>query len=75
MSTFDYSRAVQVLLAESDVFRKSIFFLNEEATRLQQGFGVLGGQVPGLYGGTTAWRVCDTLKGFQQGIENKGSIF
>ena len=29
------------------------FFLNEIATRLQQGLGgVLGGQVPRLYGGT-----------------------
>ena len=28
------------------------FFLNEGAMRLQQGLGVLGGQVPRLYGGT-----------------------
>ena len=28
------------------------FFLDEGATRLQQGLGVLGGQVPRLYGGT-----------------------
>ena len=28
------------------------FFLDEGATRLQRGFGVLGGQVPRLYGGT-----------------------
>ena len=28
------------------------FFLDEGATKLQQGLGVLGGQVPRLYGGT-----------------------
>ena len=31
---------------------KNQSFLNEGATRLQQGLGVLGGQVPRLYGGT-----------------------
>ena len=51
MSTFGYSRAIWVLLAKSYVFRKSIFSWwrsDKASTRL----GVLGGQVPRLYGGT-----------------------
>ena len=36
--------------------------------------GVLGGQVPKLYGGTI-FGGCDTLTGVQRGIENEGSIF
>ena len=38
------------------------FFLDEGATRLRQGLGVLGGQVPRLYG-DTIFGVCDTLGG------------
>ena len=35
-------------------------FLDEGATRLRRGFGVLGGQVPRLYGGTIFWGVRHT---------------
>ena len=36
--------------------------------------GVLGGQVPRLYGGTIFWG-CDTLRGVWQGIENESFVF
>ena len=52
------------------------FFLDEGVTRLQQGLGggVLGGQVPRLYGGTIFGHVRHTW-GIQQGIEHKSSVF
>ena len=49
-------------------------FLDEGVTRLRQGLGVLGGQVPRLYGGTILGG-CDTLRGVWWGIENESSIF
>ena len=49
-------------------------FLDEGATRLWQGLGVLGGQVPRLYGGTS-FGGCNTLRGVRQGIENESSVF
>ena len=48
MSTFGYSRAIR----QNHRCSENQFFLDEGATRLQQGLGVLGGQVPRLYGGT-----------------------
>ena len=50
------------------------FFLDEEATRLQGVLEVLGGQVPGLYGGTIFLGGVTHL-GVQRGIESKMSIF
>ena len=47
-------------LSKKDAFRKLIFFLHEGAMRLQWGLGVLGGQVPRLYGGTI-FGGCDML--------------
>ena len=50
------------------------FFLNKGAAKLWWGLGVLGGQVPRLYGCTILGGVWHT-KGLQQGIENEGSVF
>ena len=49
-------------------------FLDEGVIRLRWGLGVLGGQVPRLYGGTIFGGVRHTW-GVRQGIENKGSDF
>ena len=73
MSIFGYSRAIWVFWPKSGVFRKSIFSWwrsNKASTRL----GVLGGQVPRLYGGTI-FGSATHLAGVQQVIENKGSVF
>ena len=51
MSTFGDSRAVRVI-RQKKMPSENQFFLDEGATRLQWGLGVLGGQVPRLYGGT-----------------------
>ena len=51
MSTFGDSRTVQVI-CQKKMPSENQFFLNEGVTRLQQGLGILGGQVPRLYGGT-----------------------
>ena len=52
MSTFGDSRAIRVI-CQKKMPSENRFFLDEGATRLQQGLGgVLGGQVPRLYGGT-----------------------
>ena len=51
MSTFDDSMAVPVI-CQKKMPSENQFFLDEGATRLQRGIGVLGGQVPRLYGGT-----------------------
>ena len=51
MSTFGDSRAVRVI-CQKKMPSENRFFLNEGATRLRRGLGVLGGQVPRLYGGT-----------------------
>ena len=50
MSTFGDSRAVRVI-CQKKMPSENLFFLDEGATRL----GVLGGQVPRLYGGTIFW--------------------
>ena len=39
------------------------FFLDEGATGLQSISGFVGGQIPGLYGGTIFGGVCNTLRG------------
>ena len=59
MSTFGDSRAVRVI-CQKKMPSENQFFLDEGATRLRQGLGVLGGQVPRLYGGTI-FGGCDTL--------------
>ena len=51
MSTFGDSRAVRVI-CQKKMPSENRFFLDEGVTRLQQGMGVLGRQVPRLYGGT-----------------------
>ena len=51
MSNFDDSRAVRVI-CQKKMPSENRFFLDEGVTRLQRGIGVLGGQVPRLYGGT-----------------------
>ena len=63
MSTFGDSRAVRVI-CQKMMPSENQFFLDEGATRLG---GVLGGQVPRLYGGTIFGRVQHT-RGVQQGI-------
>ena len=50
------------------------FFLNEIATRLQQGLGVLVGQVPRLYGGTI-WGGCNTLGASGGALNTKVPFF
>ena len=59
MSIFGDSRAIQVI-CQKKMPSENQFFLDEGATRLRQGLGVLGGQVPRLYGGTI-FGGCDTL--------------
>ena len=54
MSTFGDSRAIRII-CQKKMPSENQFFLNEIATRLQQGLGVSGGQVPRLYGGTIFW--------------------
>ena len=66
MSTFCDSRAVRVI-CQKKMPSENRFFLNEEAMRLQRGLGVLGGQVPRLYGGTIFVEVRHTW-GIRQGI-------
>ena len=51
MSTFGDSRAVRVI-CQKKMPSENLFFLDEGAMRLRRGLGVLGGQVPRLYGGT-----------------------
>ena len=51
MSIFGDSRAIRVI-SQKKIPSENQFFLNEGATRLRQGLGVLGGQIPRLYGGT-----------------------
>ena len=51
MSTFDDSRAVRVI-CQKKMPSENRFFLDEGATRLRRGIGILGWQVPRLYGGT-----------------------
>ena len=51
MSHFGDSRAVWVI-CQKKMPSENQFFLDEGAMRLWRGYGVLGGQVPRLYGGT-----------------------
>ena len=66
MSTFGDSRAIQVI-CQKMMPSENRFFLNEGVTRLRRGFGVLGGQVPRLYGGTIFGGVRHTW-GIRRGI-------
>ena len=59
MSTFGDPRAVRVI-CQKKMPSENRFFLDEGAMRLRRGLGVLGGQVPRLYGGTILGG-CDTL--------------
>ena len=51
MSTFGDSRAIRVI-CQKKMTSENRFFLDEGATRLRRDLGILGGQVPRLYGGT-----------------------
>ena len=51
MPTFGDSRAVRVI-CQKKMPSENQFFLDEGATRLRRDLGVLGEQVPRLYGGT-----------------------
>ena len=73
MSLFGDSRAVRLLMPKYRPFRKS-FFLDEGAATLSQGLGVLGGQIPGLYGGTI-FGGCDTLGGSGGALNLKVLLF
>ena len=66
MSTFGDSRAVWVI-CQKKMPSENWFFLDKGATRLQWGMGVLGGQVPRLYGGTIFRGMWHTW-GIRQGI-------
>ena len=66
MSTFGDSRAVRVI-CQKKMPSENQLFLDEGAMRLRQGLGVLGGQVPRLYGGTIFGGVRHTW-GIRQGI-------
>ena len=74
MLTFGDSRVIQVI-CQKKMPSENQFFLDEGATRLRQGLGgVLGGQVPRLYGGTIFGGMQHTW-GIQWGIEHKSSVF
>ena len=66
MSTFGDSRAIRVI-CQKKMPSENQFFIDEGAMGLRRGFGVLGGQVPRLYGGTIFGGVRHTW-GIQQGI-------
>ena len=66
MSSFGDSRAVRVI-RQKKMPSENRFFLDEGAMGLRQGVGVLGGQVPRLYGGTIFGGVRHTW-GIWQGI-------
>ena len=67
MSTFGDSRAVRVI-CQKKMPSENQFFLDEGVTRLRMRLGgVLGGQVPRLYGGTIFGGVRHTW-GVQRGI-------
>ena len=51
MSIFDNSRAIQVI-CQKKMPSENQLFLDEGAMGLQSVLGVVGGQVPRLYGGT-----------------------
>ena len=51
MSIFGDSRAIRVI-CQKNIPSENQFFLNEGATGLQNVLGVVGGQIPRLYGGT-----------------------
>ena len=53
---------------------QKVCLLNEGVTGRQSGLGVLGGQVPRLYGGTIFGRVRHP-RGVWRGFESKGSVF
>ena len=62
MSIFGHSRAIWVLLSKYRAFRKSIFS-RWRSGGVSKCSGVLGGQDPGLYGGTIFGGVRHTLGG------------
>ena len=60
-SIFGNSRAIRVI-CQNQMPSENQFFFDEGVTRLQSVLGVLGGQVPRLYGGTILGG-CNTLRG------------
>ena len=74
MSIFGDSRAVRVI-CQKKMPSENQFFLDEIATRLRQGLGgVLGGQIPRLYGGTI-FGGCDTLGASGRALNTKVPFF
>ena len=61
MSIFGDSRAVRVI-CQKKIPSENQFFLDEGAMGHQSVLGVVGGQIPRLYGGTILGG-CDTLRG------------
>ena len=62
MLIFGNSRVIRVICQKKNAFRKLIFFLDEGAMGHQSVLGVVGGQIPMLYGGTI-FGGRDTLRG------------
>ena len=73
MSIFGDSRAVRVI-CQKKMPSENQFFFNEGVTRLSQGLGVLGGQIPRLYGGTI-FGECDTLGASGRALNTKVLFF
>ena len=73
MSIFDDSRAVPVI-CQKKMPSENWFFLDEGAMRFQSVLGVLGGQIPRLYGGTISGGD-DTLRGSSGALNTKCPFF
>ena len=74
MSTFGYSRAVQVLLAKSYVFRKSIFFLMKERQGFNKAWRFKVGRFLG-YIVVPFLGQCDTLRGSDRALKIEVPFF
>ena len=62
MSIFGDFRAIRVI-CQKKMPSENQFFLDEGVTGLQSISGFVGGQIPGLYGGTISGWGCNTLRG------------
>ena len=75
MSIFGDSRAIRVLWPKSGVFRKRFFSRWRSNGMLKWLGGVLGGQVPRLYGGTIFGGGVQHPRGVWWAFESEGSVF
>ena len=73
MSIFGDSRAIRVI-CQRKMPSENQFFLYEGVRRLWWGLGVLGGQIPRLYGGTI-FGGCDTLGASGGALNTKAPFF